>query len=131
VWRTVVSSSSGSVPLHPHPHPPEQISHGLLDVIPTVAHGFRVVFLARRTVGLQAARFEHPLDAINVVPIAYYDGGIEAHAAHDFARQGGGMDRALALGFHHDGFGWHAAADQVGAAHATFGKHRLAAGAAS
>ena len=58
-----------------------------------------------RTEDFKAARFEHSFYAEDVIAVAYHDGRLQIHAAHDLGYRGDALGGAFGFALHHDGFG--------------------------
>ena len=109
---------------------PEAIGNRLAKVEPALAPGVARLGRARRSEHVHPLRFEHLLNAVDMVAVAHHNAGLQIHAAHDFGGRRGAFDGAGPLGFRENRFRGDAVAAQVSPSHLALGERRIAAGSA-
>ncbi len=109
---------------------PQAVGDGLTEIEPTLPPGIARLGRPGRAEDVHPLRFQHLLDAVDVITVAHHNARFQIHPAHDFRRGYRAFKRGRSGGFSENGFRRDAVAAQIGAAHFGLGERRVAAGPA-
>ena len=115
------------LPLYPDADLPQTISDRLAEILPPLPGHGCVALNARRSINCEAFLLENPLHAKQVVTVAYYDAGVQAHASKNLGCRGQRVSGRFSFILNDDRFRGNAAVCEIRPADPGFGEIGIAA----